>query len=47
MKKAEIRAREKGELIAPGDTPLSSVEEDLGDVPKGRGSIWHFMALRR
>ncbi len=43
MKKAETRAREKGELIAPGDTPLSSVEEDLGEVPERRGSVWHFI----
>lgn len=43
MRKAEQRASEKGELIAPGDTPLSSVEDDLGEVPEGRGSVWNFI----
>lgn len=43
MKRAEGRAQETGELVAPGDNPLSSVEGDLGEVPEGRGRVWNFL----
>nr|WP_206062586.1 Na+/H+ antiporter NhaC family protein [Kushneria phosphatilytica] len=43
MAKAQQRAETTGELVAPGDTPLSSVDEDLGEVPVGRGRLWHFL----
>ncbi|WP_110668137.1 Na+/H+ antiporter NhaC family protein [Salinicola halophilus] len=43
MKLAERRAKESGQLVAEGDSPLSSVEEDLGEVPEGRGRVWNFL----
>ncbi|WNL38090.1 Na+/H+ antiporter NhaC family protein [Halomonas sp. PAMB 3232] len=43
MAKAQRRAEETGELVAPGDTPLSNVDADLGEVPEGRGRLWHFL----
>lgn len=44
MARAEWRAMKKGEIIAEGATPLSSVENDLGEpFRKGRYSIWNFI----
>ncbi|RKR07660.1 transporter (NhaC family) [Kushneria sinocarnis] len=43
MRRAQARAEATGELVAPGDTPLSSVEQDLGEVPEERGRLWHFL----
>src|SRR5699024_12546248 len=42
--KAEHRAETTGELIEKGATPLSSVEEDLGQpFKKHGGSVWFFI----
>ena len=44
MAKAELRAMKTGKLIADGDTPLSSVESDLGEpFDLDRSSIWSFI----
>lgn len=43
MQSAERRARETGDLVAPGDTPLSNVDDDLGEPDTERGRIWHFV----
>src|SRR5699024_8801640 len=44
MAKAEQRAETTGELIEKGATPLSSVEEDLGQpFKKDGGSVWFFI----
>ncbi len=44
MAKAELRAMKTGKLIADGDTPLSSVENDLGEpFDPDRASIWSFV----
>ncbi|MES1924205.1 Na+/H+ antiporter NhaC family protein [Salinisphaera sp. T31B1] len=43
MRTAEKRARQTGDLVAPGDTPLSSVEDDLGEPDTERGRLWHFI----
>src|SRR5699024_856028 len=44
MAKAEHRAETTGELIEKGATPLSSVEEDLGQpFKKDGGSVWFFI----
>ncbi len=41
---AEQRALTTGELVAKGDSPLSDVENDLGDpVESGLASIWSFI----
>lgn len=43
MRAAEKRAAATGDLVAPGDTPLSSVEGDLGEPETERGRLWHFL----
>ena len=43
MQQAEARAAETGDLVALGDTPLSSVENDLGEADTERGRVWHFV----
>lgn len=44
MAKAEHRAETTGELIEKGSTPLSSVEDDLGEpFKKEGGSVWFFI----
>src|SRR5699024_12595009 len=44
MAKAEHRAETTGELIEKGATPLSSVEEDLGQpFTKDGGCVWFFI----
>lgn len=44
MAKAEHRAETTGQLIAEGASPLSSVEQDLGEpFKKEGGSIWNFI----
>src|SRR5699024_9309795 len=44
MAKAQHRAETSGELIEKGATPLSSVEEDLGQpFKKDGGSVWFFI----
>src|SRR5699024_3943537 len=44
MAKAEHRAETKGELIAKGAHPLSTVEEDLGRPFREKGgNIWNFI----
>ncbi|MFC4557671.1 Na+/H+ antiporter NhaC family protein [Virgibacillus kekensis] len=43
MAKAEKRAHETGKLIPDGSTPLSSVDQDLGEPHKREGSIWSFI----
>lgn len=44
MAKAELRAVRDGKIIQDGDTPLSSVESDLGDpVHPERANVWYFI----
>ncbi|PAV30859.1 sodium:proton antiporter [Virgibacillus profundi] len=43
MAKAEHRAKTTGKLIPDGSTPLSSVDQDLGEPHKKEGSIWNFI----
>lgn len=45
MAKAEKRAKETGKLIADGATPLSSVENDIGEpfLTERKSSIWYFI----
>lgn len=43
MAKAEHRAQRTGKLIPEGATPLSSVEQDLGEPHKTKASIWNFI----
>lgn len=43
MAKAEHRAKTTGNLIPEGSTPLSSVDQDLGEPFKKEGSIWNFI----
>src|SRR5690625_5541482 len=43
MAKAERRAETTGKLIPDGSTPLSSVEQDLGDPYKSEASVWNFI----
>lgn len=43
MAKAENRAQTTGKLIPEGSTPLSSVDEDLGEPFKKEGSVWNFI----
>ncbi len=43
MAKAEERAQQTGKLIPEGSTPLSSVDQDLGDPYKKEGSVWNFV----
>ncbi|MYL59680.1 Na+/H+ antiporter NhaC family protein, partial [Virgibacillus halodenitrificans] len=43
MAKAERRAEKTGKLIPDGSTPLSSVEQDLGEPHKRDGSVWNFV----
>ncbi|MGY0692049.1 Na+/H+ antiporter NhaC family protein [Virgibacillus sp. FSP13] len=42
MAKAEHRAQTTGKLIPEGSTPLSSVDQDLGEPHKKDGSVWNF-----
>ncbi len=43
MAKAEERAQKTGKLIPEGSTPLSSVDQDLGEPYKKEGSVWNFI----
>lgn len=43
MAQAELRAKKTGKLVADGDTPLSSVEMDLGDPHTTNASVWNFI----
>ncbi|MBP1971114.1 Na+/H+ antiporter NhaC [Virgibacillus natechei] len=43
MAKAEHRAHTTGKLIPDGSTPLSSVEQDLGEPFQKEGSVWNFI----
>ncbi|MFC3039836.1 Na+/H+ antiporter NhaC family protein [Virgibacillus xinjiangensis] len=43
MAKAEHRAHTTGKLIPDGSTPLSSVDQDLGEPHKREGSVWNFI----
>lgn len=44
MAKAEYRAETTGQLIEEGATPLSSVEQDLGEpFRKEGGNVWNFI----
>jgi Na+/H+ antiporter NhaC len=44
MAKAELRALKTGKLIEDGDTPLSSVEMDLGEpVNPEKANVWYFI----
>src|SRR5699024_1288800 len=43
MAKAEERAQKTGHLIPEGSTPLSSVDQDLGEPYKKDGSVWNFV----
>ena len=43
MAKAERRAESTGELNPPGSTPLSSVNDDLGEPFKKVSSVWNFI----
>ncbi|TFJ94220.1 Na+/H+ antiporter NhaC family protein [Lentibacillus salicampi] len=43
MAKAEERAQKTGKLIPDGSTPLSSVDQDLGEPHKKDGSVWNFI----
>ncbi len=44
MRQAEDRAEKTGRLVADGDTPLSSVESDLGEPYDADGAgVWHFI----
>lgn len=43
MHKAESRAASTGELVAPDDTPLMSVEGELGELHTQKGRLWHFL----
>ncbi|MFD1037834.1 Na+/H+ antiporter NhaC family protein [Virgibacillus byunsanensis] len=43
MAKAERRAQSTGKLIPDGSTPLSSIEQDLGEPYKKEGSVWNFV----
>ncbi|WP_164667911.1 Na+/H+ antiporter NhaC family protein [Virgibacillus doumboii] len=43
MAKAEKRAQETGKLIPDGSTPLSSVDQDLGEPYQKEGSVWNFI----
>lgn len=43
MAKAEERAQKTGKLIPEGSTPLSSVDQDLGEPHKKDGSVWNFV----
>jgi Na+/H+ antiporter NhaC len=43
MAKAEHRAQTTGKLIPDGSTPLSSVEQDLGEPHKAGASVWNFI----
>ena len=43
MRDAEARAQETGNLVAPGDTPLSAIENDLGEADTENGRLWHFL----
>ncbi|RYG73710.1 Na+/H+ antiporter NhaC family protein [Lentibacillus lipolyticus] len=40
---AEERAQKTGKLIPDGSTPLSSVDQDLGEPYKKKGSVWNFI----
>ncbi|WP_373893615.1 Na+/H+ antiporter NhaC family protein [Virgibacillus sp. CBA3643] len=43
MAKAEHRAHTTGKLIPDGSTPLSSVDQDLGEPHQKDGSVWNFI----
>ncbi|GGJ57494.1 Na+/H+ antiporter NhaC family protein [Virgibacillus salexigens] len=43
MAKAEKRAHTTGKLIPDGSTPLSSVDQDLGEPHKKVSSVWNFI----
>ncbi|HLS07871.1 Na+/H+ antiporter NhaC family protein [Lentibacillus sp.] len=43
MAKAEERTQKTGKLIPDGSTPLSSVDQDLGEPHKKEGSVWNFI----
>lgn len=43
MAKAEHRAQTTGKLVPDGSTPLSSIEDDLGEPYKSDGSVWNFV----
>ncbi|GAB3056267.1 Na+/H+ antiporter NhaC family protein [Virgibacillus ainsalahensis] len=43
MAKAEHRTKTTGKLIPDGSTPLSSVDQDLGEPFKKDGSVWNFI----
>lgn len=43
MRAAEKRADDDGDLVAPGDTPLSSIENDLGEADTENGRLYHFL----
>lgn len=43
MAKAEHRAKTTGKLIEDGSTPLSSVDQDLGEPFKKEGNVWNFI----
>ncbi|WP_099159767.1 Na+/H+ antiporter NhaC family protein [Virgibacillus ndiopensis] len=43
MAKAEHRAQTTGNLIPEGSTPLSSVDQDLGEPFTKEGSVWNFI----
>ncbi|MEN1967474.1 Na+/H+ antiporter NhaC family protein [Lentibacillus sp. N15] len=43
MAKAEHRAQTTGKLIPDGSTPLSSVDQDLGEPFKKDGNVWNFI----
>ncbi|MBY7144335.1 Na+/H+ antiporter NhaC family protein [Virgibacillus sp. NKC19-3] len=43
MAKAEHRAHTTGKLIPDGSTPLSSVDQDLGEPHQKQGSVWNFV----
>lgn len=43
MAKAEERTEKTGKLIPDGSTPLSSVDQDLGEPYKKEGSVWNFI----
>lgn len=43
MRRAEKRASDTGELVASDDTPLMSVENELGEPHTENGRLWHFL----
>ncbi|MDC3414014.1 Na+/H+ antiporter NhaC family protein [Terrihalobacillus insolitus] len=43
MARAEYRAQTTGKLIEDGSTPLSAVDQDLGQPYKKEGNVWNFI----